>query len=84
MKSNEYKRSRSLFELAKGHSDSKSKIWFSQKLLGPLKSNFICICKMGMEIYTNELVLMTKMANMLVYGKDPQKSYSSEPTDRWL
>ena len=41
MKFSEYQRSRSLFILAKGHSDFKIKSSFSQKLLSHLEPNFI-------------------------------------------
>ena len=37
----------------------------------------------GMKINTNELGHMTKMAAMLIYGKNLKKSSSPEPIDRW-
>ena len=37
---------------------------------------------MGMKIYTNELVQMTYMAAMPIYGKNLTKSSSPEPTDK--
>ena len=36
-----------------------------------------------MKIYTIELGHMTKMAAMLIYGKNLKKSSSPEPIDQW-
>ena len=36
-----------------------------------------------MKIYTNELGHMTNMAVIPLNGKNPEKSSSSEPIDRW-
>ena len=51
--------------LAIGHSDFKIKFYFSQKLYGHLKPNFIGKPMGAQE--TNDLVHMTKLATMLIF-----------------
>ena len=54
-----------------------------QKLLDQSKSNFIWSLHWGTKVCSNGPGHMTKMAAMLLYGKNHKKSSSPEPKGRW-
>ena len=54
------------------------------KPLGRLKPNFIwSLLGTGLQVYSNSLGHMTKMATMPIYGKNFKKSSSLEPKGQW-
>ena len=70
--------------LIKGHSDFNGKTCFSQKQFGDLEPKFIMktLGRIAINIYTNELGHMTKMAAMPIYGKNLKISSAPEPIDQ--
>ena len=71
--------------IIQGHSDLMFSNFFSSKNTKPFEAKFHMEppWDVGMKIYSNVLGHMTKMASRLIYGKNLQKSPSSEPRGRY-
>ena len=85
MKFSEYQRSMSFFDLGQRSLRFQSQNLFFSKITGQFgtKVHIRAWGRMGMKIYTNDLVHMTKMATMPINGKNLKKSSSPEPIYRW-
>ena len=71
MKLYEYQRSRSFIDLGPCHSDSVFSKLFSSITARPIEAKFLMALKWDgrMEVSSNDLGHMTKMAGMPIYGK---------------
>ena len=71
MKLYEYQRSRSFIDLGRSHSDSIFSIFFSSIIARPIEAKFYVGLSRygGMEVTSNCLGHMTKMAAMPIHGK---------------
>ena len=84
MKSSEYQRSRSFFDLGQRSLRYQCLNLFFSKTVGRFGTKAQMKAQGGMEmkIYTNELGNMTNMAVMPMYGNNLKKTSSPEPKNR--